>query len=161
MPDVVCSLKVDTAQTIPAGAAYTVVRFPFESGENFDPYDMHPVAQPDGVMVAYTDARASLIWPAHDAWARLDAMLQWEDGDYTEVRDRFVRDPLELAGAADSTCTEDRPVSPGGQYLAKSWAIFVHPGTPLALSVRHNSAHGVRLLLAEFKISYHLDEVPS
>jgi hypothetical protein len=157
MPDIVCSLKVATPQTIPAGASYTVVRFPFESGENFDPLDMHPVLQPDGVTVTYADGRAGLIWPAHDAWARLDAMLQWEDGPYTEVRDRFVRDPLELAGPEDSTCTEDHPATPGGQYLAKSWAMFVHPGVPLAVAVRHNASRGVRLLLAEFKLSYHLD----
>lgn len=163
MPDLVCSLKTAAPQTIPAGASYTLVRFPFEAGtgESYDPADMHPTLQPDGVTVTSADSRAGLIWPAHTAWARLDAMLQWEAGDYTEVRDRFTRDPLELFGPADSTCTEDHAVTPGGQYIAKSWAMFVHPGTPVALAVRHNAAAGVRLMLAEFKLSYRLDIDPT
>jgi hypothetical protein len=139
-----------------------MVRFPFGAAESWDPCDMHPVNQPDGLLVTDRDARAGLIWPAHDAWARLDALLYWDTGDYTEVRSRFVRDPLGLTGPPDSTCTEDHLATPGGQYRAKSWAIFVHPDTPIGLMVRHNSARPVRLALAEFKLSYHrCVEVPS
>ncbi len=162
MPDIVCSLTAPDPQLVPAGgAAYTVVRFPFSGpAESYDPLDMHPAAQPDGVITSYSDPRAGLIWPAHQAWARLDAMIQWEDGPYTETRDRFVRDPLGLAGPPDSTCTQDRPATPGGQYSAKSWAIFVRPGVPLALAVRHNCARALRITFAEFKVSYHLDPAP-
>lgn len=155
MPDFVCSLKVDQPQPIPPGGSYTLVRFPYGTAENHDPEDMHPIVQPDGVASAYPDPRSGLVWPAHDAWARLDAMLQWKEGDYTEIRDQFTRDPLNLSTGPDTTCTQDRPPTPGGQYIAKNWAIFVHPGTPIALAVRHNSASPVQLLLAEFKLSYH------
>lgn len=160
MPDIVCSLKAGTPQAIPPGPGYTVVRFPFGAAESYDPLNMHPALQPDGVAVGYGDARAGLIWPAHHAWADLHAMIHWEDGDYSEVRDRFVRDPLELYGPADSTCTQDHPATPGGQYLAKSWAMFVHPGVPVALSVRHNAKTSLKVTLAEFKLSYHLDPAP-
>ncbi len=160
MPDFVCSLTAPDPQLIPVGgAAYTVVRFPFGSpAESFDPLDMHPAAQPDGVITSYIDPRAGLIWPTHDAWARLDAMLQWDAGDYTELRDQFVRDPLSFTPAGpDTTCTQDRPPTPGGQYVAKSWPLFVHPGTPLAVAVRHNASRPVKLLFAEFKLSYRRD----
>ncbi|MDH2425791.1 hypothetical protein [Sphaerisporangium sp. TRM90804] len=159
MPDVVCSLTVPDPQTIPpGGSAYVVVRFPFGVAESYDPFDMHPPVQPDGSTVSFADPRSGLIWPAHHAWGRLDAMLHWDDGDYTEVRDRFVRDPLGMFGPPDSTCTQDHPATGGGQYLAKSWALFVHPGVPLGLAVRHNCSRPLRLTFAEFKLSYRLDD---
>ena len=158
MPDVVCSLKVDQPQAIPPGSAYTLLRFPYGSaGESYDPCDMHPAIQPDGVTSTYPDPRSGLIWPAHDAWASLYALIYWEPGNYTEVRDRFVRDPLGLFEAPDSTCTEDHPATPGGQYVAKSWGMFVHPGVPVGLMVRHDSASPVKVTLAEFKVAYRLD----
>ncbi|GIH91925.1 hypothetical protein ACFFMN_34040 [Planobispora siamensis] len=153
MPDIVCSLKAD-AQTIPVtGGDYYVVRFPYGT-ESYDAHGMHNPLQPDGVTTAYPDPRSGLIWPAHDAWAEVYALLYWEDGDYTELRDRIVRDPLGLFGEPDSTCTEDRAITPGGQFIAKSWGMFVHPKVPLAVAVRHNSPRPVRLALAEFKIAY-------
>ncbi len=159
MPDVVCSLTAPAPQMIPPGGGYTLVRFPFDTAESYDPVDMHPIAQPDGVIAAYSDPRAALIWPAHNAWGRLDAMLQRDAGDYTEVRDQFVRDPLGLVSGPNTTCTEDRPLTPGGQYLAKSWPLFAHPGTPLAVAVRHNGSRAARLVFAELKLSYRLDPV--
>lgn len=160
MPDVVCSLKVDVPQSIPAGSAYTLLRFPYGSAESYDPCDMHPVVQPDGVISSYPDLRSGLIWPAHDAWAQLYALIYWEDGAYDEVRDRFVRDPLGLFDPPDSTCTQDHAATPGGQYIAKSWGMFVHPGVPLGLMVRHDAPTPVKVTLAEFKIAYHLDPEP-
>ncbi len=161
MPDVVCSLTASEPQTIPpGGAVYTVVRFPYGAIESWDPEDMHPVIQPDGTPTSFADVRSGLIWPAHTAYARLDAMLQWEEGAYTELRDQFVRDPFgQTPDGPDTTCTQDRPPTPGGQYIAKSWSLFVHPGTPLAVAVRHNASRPVRLLFAEFKLSYRLDPV--
>ncbi len=161
MPDIVCSLTAPQPQTIPPGGSYVLVRFPFDGAESFDPADMHPVVQPDGTTATYDSPRSALIWPAHTAWGRLDAMLHWEESDYTEVRDQFVRDPLRLTTyGPDSTCTQDRAVTPGGQYLTKTWGLFVHPAIPLAVAVRHNAPRPVKLTFAEFKLSYRIDPAP-
>lgn len=159
MPDIVCSLINKSPQMIPAGPNYTLLHFPYGSivGESYDAHGMHNPAQPDGVTSAYPDARSGLIWPAHDAWAALHALVYWEAEDYTEVRSRFTRDPLGLFGPPDHTCTEDNPATPGGQYRPKSWAMFVHPGVPIGVMVRHNAPTAVAVTLAEFKLSYHLD----
>ena len=150
----VCSLLAST-QTIPVTSDYYLVRFPYGT-ESYDERGMHNPDQPDGVVSAYPDARSGLIWPQHHAWAALYALLYWEADDYTELRDRFVRDPLNLSTGYDSTCTQDRAITPGGQYIAKTWGMFVHPETPIGLMVRHNASTPVKLELAEFKIAYHL-----
>jgi hypothetical protein len=160
VPDIVCSLKTEIPQSIPpSSSAYTLLRFPFGAAESWDPCDMHPVIQPDGIVSTYPDARSGLIWPAHDAWAQIYGLVYWEEGDYTEVRSRVVRDPLGLAGPPDSTCTEDNPTTPGGQYRPKAWGMFVHVGVPLGVMVRHNAPTAVRVTLAEFKVAYHLDPI--
>ncbi|MFI9552659.1 hypothetical protein [Nonomuraea endophytica] len=154
MGDYVCSLLAGS-QTIPVtGADYYVVRFPFGT-ESYDAHGMHDPAQPDGAVSAYPDPRSGLIWPKHDAWATLYTLMYWEADNYTELRDRFVRDPLNLSTGYDSTCTEDRAITPGGQYIAKTWGMFVHPETPIALMVKHNASTSVRLELAELKLAYH------
>lgn len=153
--EVSCSLKFapDQIQMIAPGD-YQIVRFPFDQ-ESSDVYDLHPQVQPDtGQSVTLSSQRAGLIWPAHSRWARLWGLLYWADGPYTEVRDRFVRDPLGLSSGYDSTCTEDHAETPGGQYIAKSWEIKTYPGTPVALMVRHNASTPVRLDFAEFKMIY-------
>ncbi|HEY9370448.1 hypothetical protein [Streptomyces sp.] len=151
----VCSLKTDTPQVIPADGKYHVVRFPFV--ESYDAHHMHDPAQPDGRQVKgwQRDDRAGLIWPAADGWGSLSAMIYWEDGGYTELRDRFVRDPLGLSTGADSTATEHRPRSPGQQFFHKSHELFVHPGTPIALLVAHNDSRARRITLAELKLAIH------
>jgi hypothetical protein len=159
----VCSLKVDTPQMIAPGTTYQVVRFPFGAAESTDRFEMHQVVQPDGYVVSdwATDDRSGLIWPSKAGWGHLYAMLQWEaasaTGGYTELRDQYVRDPLGLTPTpADTTATEHRPPTPGGQYFCKGHGIFVDPGTPLALRVTHNDAQPRRLTLAEFKLAiYH------
>jgi hypothetical protein len=162
LPDIVCSLINKDGQNIPPGDSYTLLRFPFvQDGESYDAHDMHPAVQPDtGQMVGFSSQRAGLIWPVHDAWAHLHALLYWDAGSYTEVRSRFVRDPLAIFGDPDSTCTEDHPATPGQQFRPKNWAMFVHPMIPLGLMVRHNASGPVKLLLAEFKVSYHRDPEP-
>ena len=90
-----------------------------------------------------------------NGWGELKALMYWAPGRYSEVRSRFVRDPLNLAGGADSTCTEDSPASPGAQFRAKAYGIFVHVGTPLALMVRHNGSSPVALTHAQFKLAIH------
>ncbi|MEU0838951.1 hypothetical protein ABZ370_05695 [Streptomyces sp. NPDC005962] len=152
----ICSLIVTEPQVIPPGG-YRVVRFPFGTAESYDALGMHQVVQPDGYTIRNwrTDNRAGLIWPSADGWGSLTAMIQWEAGGYSELRDRFVRDPLGLSTGADSTATDHRPRSPGVQCFTKHHEIFVHPGTPLALMVSHNSSASTRLVLAEFKLAIH------
>lgn len=157
MPVQVCSLKVDTSQLIPADGKYHIVRFPFGVAESYDEHCMHQMAQPDGYRISdwRRDDRSGLIWPAVDGWGSLTAMVYWEAGDYTETRDRFVRDPLGLSTGPDSTATEDHRPTPGGQYLHKSHEMFVHPNVPLALMVRHNAPRAVAVTLAELKLAIH------
>ena len=152
----ICSLIVTEPQVIPPGG-YRVVRFPFGTAESYDALGMHQVVQPDGYTIRdwRTDNRAGLIWPSADGWGSLTAMIQWEAGGYSELRDRFVRDPLGLSTGADSTATDHRPRSPGVQCFTKHHEIFVHPGTPLALMVSHNNSASTRLVLAEFKLAIH------
>ena len=154
----VCSLKVDTPQTIAPGAPYKVVRFPFGAGESTDRFEMHQVVQPDGYVVSdwASDDRSGLIWPSRAGWGHLYAMLQWEAADATEYRDQYVRDPLGLtADPDDTTATEHRPPSPGMQCFVKNHGIFVNPATPLALRVMHNDSVPRLLTLAEFKLAIH------
>jgi hypothetical protein len=153
----VCSLKMDAGQLVEPGG-YHVVRFPFGSGEPSDAWNMHPAVQPDGVEVTdwKTDDRAGLIWPARPGWGELHAMVQWESGGYSELRDQFVRDPLGFTpDPVDTTATDHRPPSPGMQCFTKGHGIFVHPGVPLALRVAHNDSTARRLVLAEFKLVIH------
>ncbi|MFI9756267.1 hypothetical protein [Streptomyces collinus] len=153
----VCSLKTDAAQSIPADGAYHIVRFPFGSGESYDAHNMHQAVQPDGYTVTNwaTDDRSGLIWPSTAGWGQLYAMIQWEDGSYTELRDRFVRDPLNLSTGYDSTATDHRPPSPGMQCFTKGHGLFTAIGTPLALLVSHNDSTACDLVLAEFKLAIH------
>ncbi|WP_413102210.1 hypothetical protein [Streptomyces sp. Inha503] len=149
----VCSLITDTPQLIPVGG-YHVVRFPYGSAESYDAHGMHQVVQPDGSEVTdwRTDDRAGLIWPSADGWGSLTAMIQWAPGDYTELRDRFVRDPL---GEPDSTATDHRPPSPGMQCFTKHHEIFVYHDVPLSVMVAHTSDQACELVFAEFKLAIH------
>ncbi|PRY00715.1 hypothetical protein [Allonocardiopsis opalescens] len=153
----VCSLILNEPQSVPGDGEYHIVRFPFGGGESYDAHGMHQAAQPDGHRIAdwRADDRAGLIWPAVGGWGSLTAMAYWADGSYTEVRDRFVRDPLGLSTGYDSTATEDRAASPGGQYAHKSHEMFVRPGTPIGFLVRHNAAGALDLTHAQFKLAIH------
>ncbi|MFF5339592.1 hypothetical protein ACFY4H_02610 [Streptomyces althioticus] len=155
----VCSLKRDTPQTIPAAnSPYTVIRFPFGSAESSDAFAMHQVNQPDGYVITSwdTDPRSGLIWPSVAGWGTLHAMIQWEAGNYDELRDQFVRDPLGLTpDPNDTTATEHRPPSPGMQCWTKSWGIFVNPSVPLAVRATHDDSVARKIVLAEFKLVIH------
>lgn len=153
----VCSLKVELDQTIPNDGQYHLVRLPYGVGEeSYDAYGMHEPAQPDGSLVTNwaTDDRSGLIWPHVYGWGTPFGMVQWEPGDYTETRDQIVRDPLVLA---DTTATEDKAPTPGGQYGTKAWGMFVYPTVPLGLRVRHNASSPKKVTLAEFKLAIHAD----
>ncbi|MFU0240467.1 hypothetical protein ACKI1J_32600 [Streptomyces scabiei] len=160
----VCSLKRDTRQVIPPGP-YTILRFPFGAAESYDRWTMHQAAQPDGYTVTEwdTDPRSGLIWPARGGWGELHAMIQWESGDYEELRDQFVRDPLGLrprttvdtTEPVDTTATEHRPPSRGMQCWNKGHGMFVQPDTPLAVRVAHDASTPRAVVLAEFKLVIH------
>ena len=163
----VCSLILDGQQSIPADGSYHIVRFsPDVSGESYDAHGMHQQTQPDGYQVTdwQTDDRSGLIWPAVDGWGVLTANVHWEAGNYTELRDRFVRDPLNLTGqyppvgnspAGNSTGTDHRPPSPGMQCFTKHHEFFVHPGMPLAFLVAHNASSPRKITHAQFKLAIH------
>ncbi|RLL70289.1 hypothetical protein [Streptomyces sp. Z26] len=158
----ICSLIYDEdsngRQRIPDDDAYHVVRFPYGTHESSDVHNMHPFTQPDGKTSSYPDARSGLIWPAAEGWGVLDAMVQWEAGPYTELRDQFVRDPLSLTESPlDTTATDHRRPSPGMQCFTKQHSLFVHPSTPLALRVAHNAGRSLRLVHAQFKLAVHTD----
>lgn len=156
----VCSLITDEPQTIPAGSDYHIVNFPFGGGESYDEHGMHQMLQPDGYEITdwRADERSGLIWPSVDGWGVLTANLHWGAAAYSELRDRFVRDPLNLATGPDSTATDHRPPSPGMQCFTKQHQMFVHPGTPIALLAGHNGSSGRRLVFAEFKLAIHPNE---
>ncbi|MFE7963392.1 hypothetical protein ACFU0X_10115 [Streptomyces cellulosae] len=168
----VCSLKTTRPQTIPADGKYHLVHFPFgDTGavESYDPFGMHPVRQPDGVDATHLLDRSALIWPHTNGWGTLTALIHWKtpapDGIFnrhrpTEYRDRFVRDPLNLATGYDSTATETRPAQDNGPLLHKTHEIFVKPHVPLALMVRHNGRKPVDLELAELKLAIHPAATP-
>ena len=155
----VCSLKFDADRdggplSVAPGDGYHLVPFPYGSAENHDTDNMHAEKRDGKTHPFPADPASALIHPAHEAWGRLYAMIQWEvaSGDEaTELRDQFARDPL---GKVDTTCTEHRRASPGMQCFAKAWAIFVTPSVPLGLRVAHNAGGSLRVVLAEFKLEY-------
>jgi hypothetical protein len=159
MPISVCSLIVEEPQSIPADGKYHLLRFPFGGGESSDEFGMHQMVQPDNYTITdwRTDDRSGLIWPSVGGWGSLTGVIYWAAGDYDELRDRFVRDPLSLPGSTsyDSTATEDFPPTPGGQFRHKCHEMFVHPGTPIGLLVKHDASASVDVTFAEFKLAIH------
>jgi hypothetical protein len=149
----VCSLILSEPQSIPNDGGYHIVRFPYDvTGESYDAHGMHSEALPGDWQA---DDRSGLIWPAVSGWGELTANIHWESGNYSELRDRFVRDPLGLAGGYNSTGTDHRPPSPGMQRFTKRHSIFVYPGTPLALLVAHNASTPRKITHAQFKLAIH------
>jgi len=154
----VCSLKVDGTPQLIQPDRFTIVHFPFGVAEPTDVDRMHQAAQPDGhqVLTWTADDRSGLIWPAAEGWGVLTSMIQWESGGYSQLSDRYVRDPLDLTTGWDATATDERPPSPGRQRFTKTHQMYVHPGTPVALEVAHNGDTALELVLAEFKLAIHI-----
>lgn len=159
MSVLVCSLINKEEQDIPPGS-YHILRFPFGAGESYDAHGMHQMAQPDGYQITdwRTDDRSGLIWPAASGWGVLTGIVYWKDGGYTELRDRFERDPLNLSTGPDTTATDHRPRTPGVQCFTKTHQMFVHPETPIAFKVGHNSSSTQTTYLTEFKLAIHVAE---
>jgi hypothetical protein len=138
---------------------YYLVRFPYGEQESYDPWNMH-AAQRDGDDSRFPDARSGLIYPSHEGWGVVSAMVHWEeDDDPHEYRARFVRDPL--GDGYDSTATTDAAATGGGQYKSYMWQFFVHPDVPLGLKVsargRRDKKIAVPLMHAQFKLAIHTD----
>lgn len=159
-----CSLKVAIPQLIQPNV-WTVVRFPFDAtGESTDLLNMHSATRPSpGGPVANwaTDDRSGLIWPSRTGWGVMLGLMQWaaagvqsDPSDGTEYRDQFVRDPLGYTSTpVDTTATDHRAPTPGGQFFTKQWGVNVDPTVPLALRVQHNASSPLNLTLAEFKLA--------
>ncbi|WP_017622363.1 DNA alkylation repair protein [Nocardiopsis chromatogenes] len=58
-----------------------------------------------------------------------------------------------LGGGPDTTCTEHEAHNPGGQYRSKHHALFVHPGTPVAIRVRHNGGSEAKVIHCQLKLA--------
>jgi hypothetical protein len=133
---------VSADQTIPPDV-YTLLKFP-SAEESADAWNMHTGSSADG----------KLIWPHVSGWGTMEAVIQWEGGTYTELRDQFIRDPLR---DPDTTGTEHRAPSPGIQCFAKSHGIFVNTETPLGLAVSHNHPGPRKIIYAQFKLIINTD----
>lgn len=170
MPVAVCSLKWDrdASGTKPQRVVYDadgyhLVRFPYDgAGESTDPWRMHDPAHGGDEPSAFPDARSGLIWPSHDGWGVLSALVFWESASRpSEYRVRFVRDPLGQAAGYDSTGTTDSARTGGRQFRSHMWQFFVKKGTPLGLKITARGAGDARiavpLTLAEFKLAIQTD----
>ncbi|MHC5257121.1 hypothetical protein ACYSUO_04500 [Streptomyces sp. UC4497] len=164
----ITSLKYESARTGPQSLVYDndgyhLVRFPYQDAEeSYDPWTMHDPAGGGGSS-RYPDARSGLIWPSHDGWGTLSALVFWDaDTRASEYRARFVRDPLRLSTGYDSTATTDISPTGGGQYRSYTWQMFVHPGTPVGFKVSARSGDTplkVPITLAEFKLAIQTDVI--
>ncbi len=134
---------------IAPGTTYQIVQFPFGTAEPSDRYNMHQRRQPNGYVIDSanwdSDPRSGLIWPERAGWGTLQALMQWDPSDATEFRDQFVRDPFGFTpNPNDTTATDHRAVTSGGQYWTKVWGIFVDPATPSPCALRTTRAPPLR-----------------
>lgn len=159
MPARVVSLQETTDQLIQP-RTWTLVRYSYGSLESYDPWNMHDPVQPDGSIVTdwKNDDRSGLIWPSKPGIGSLICDFIWPAGNYSEIREQFVRDPL---GTPDYTSVEHRGLSPGAQYFAKHHAIFVNPSTPIGVLVYHDASTAVNLVYSQFKLVIHDVEEPA
>lgn len=143
---------VEHQQEIAPGG-YHVVRFPYaDKAEYTDEWNMHDRRHPDAYVVQdwTADDRSGFIWPNAEGWGCLEANIHWEAGDYTELRDRFVRDP---EGVPDSTATDHRAPTTGLQAFTKQHWLKVRPAVPLVLMVSHDSTTPKKIVMAQFKLT--------
>ncbi|MEV5981545.1 hypothetical protein [Streptomyces sp. NPDC052114] len=166
----ICSLLWDAARHGPQRVTYDsdgyhLVRFPYGADqESYDPWHMHDPAKGGTNPSGFPDARSGLIWPSHEGWGVLSALVFWDSAPRpTEYRARFVRDPLGLSTGYDSTATTDSAATRGGQFRSYVWQMFVHPSTPVALKTTARGVGDARLATplthAQFKLAVHTDVV--
>lgn len=141
-----CSLITKVPQIIPPGG-YTALRFDEESTDTSNWHANQDLQSP----------LSALIIPQVTAVGLVSALVFWandlspaEDAA-TQYLHRFSRDPYDPE-LIDSTCTNDRGVTPGAEFHSFSWPMTVRTGQPLALMVAHNSSVAQTVTLAEFKV---------
>lgn len=152
----VCSLgfkpPAGQEQVLPSGG-YHLLRLPFGAQENIDPWDMHSRTQ-GGKVITFADPESGLIYPAVAGWGTLELNIIWMDGDYTELRDVFVRDPL---GTPDQTAYAHRARTAGEQCFDKVHMLSVRPGVPLGVMAGHDGATAARVRMIQFKLEINDD----
>jgi hypothetical protein len=136
-------------QVIPPGA-YTLLRFPYGTQENADPWDMHSRVHA-GRVVTYADPESGLIIPSRAGVGCLELDVIWTDTDYTELRDVFVRDPL--GTTPDPTGYDHRARTPGENCFTKTHWLVVRPGIPLGVEVAHDGTVAAKVRMAQFKLT--------
>jgi hypothetical protein len=138
-------------QTFPAGE-WKIVRFPY-GGEFSDEHGMHDRRQPDSYVVQdwLADPRSGLLWPTADGIACVELNIHWAAGDWTNVRDGFVRDPL---GVADTTATGHWPnlKLSGVQCVRAMHWLKVDRRTPIAVRAMSSGTDG-KMAMAQFKMT--------
>jgi len=135
MADFVSLINTDP-QPIKAGG-YQILTFTDESTDSFK---MH-------------SGTSGLIYPSKDGVGCLELNIMWKGGDYTEVRDVFVRDPFGITDDPKNyTGYDHRAVSPGMQCFTKQHWLNVKVGTPLAVYVAHDSNVTETVTHAQFKL---------
>lgn len=117
------SLINTNRQPIKAGG-YQILSFTDESS---DDHGMHA-------------GHSSLIYPSATGLGCLELNVMWDPGNYTELRDVFVRDPFGVTkDPKNYTGYDHRAKSPGGQCFTKQHWLNVKVGTPLSVYVAHDS----------------------
>lgn len=169
----VVSLISNSHQVIMPGR-WQLLRFPFGRYESFDEFKMHQIAQPDGEVSKHPDERSGLIWPSRSGWGMVEANIHWEDapaGTYDQLRgrthrysvlkDRFVRDPLDLlqgergdeGPGGNATGRDQRAPAPGAQAFTKHHGMFVFKNLPIGIEVAHDADESVKVVHAQFKLT--------
>jgi len=149
----ICSLANNNRRTIPP-RKWVTVPFPYTTPPtSYDAWEMHRPSQPGGVVSTYPDRYSALIHPQADGWGTLEGHVEFEEGDYTEIRTRFVRDPYgDGEKSNDTTNTEHHAPSPGMQFFTVLHKLFVHPGVPVAFMVYVGGDEGAVLTYSQLKL---------
>lgn len=156
----VVSLQFLEDQEVPPYQWWTV-RFPFDSLESYDLWNMHNPGHPaldTPITDWFNDPRSGLVYPSKRGWGEFHAEYAWRAGTYKELRHQFVRDPF---GAPNATGLRHHPPSPGVQYFGAHWGFFVAPHTPVAFQVYHDQPTPLDLADAQLKLVIHDVEEPT
>ena len=120
------------------GGKYTLLKFPETSSDK----------------LKMASSERHLILPSREGVGLLELDIVWEAGDYTELRDVFVRDPFKVTDDPDNrTAYDHRPPSPGVQCFTKSHTLLVYPDIPLGVYVSHDDTVPRSVTMAQFKLT--------
>lgn len=149
----VCSLANNQPRSIPPNQ-WVTVRYPYTTPpESYDPWEMHRPSQPSGTTSVYPDKYSALIRPAADGWGTVEGHVEFEAGDYREIRTMFSRDPYGTGEDADDrTNDEHHAVTPGMQFFTTVHRMFLHPNVPIAFMVYVLGPSAVDLVYTQFKL---------